>query len=114
MSVTTLRKFYQPVAIAVALAFVYATVLEKMGRDWWHDENYSHGLLIPFVIGYILWAERERLRRAPQRATLLWGGAAITCALFALWAGTVGADEVSMIVISGAPGSGTSTARSPG
>ena len=92
MSVPAYRNLWKTLAIAAALAFVYASVLAKLGRDWWVDENYSHGLLIPFIIGYILWIEAPRLRRAPQRASLVWGGAAIACALFALWAGTVGAE----------------------
>jgi exosortase len=78
--------------MAAALAFVYASVLAKLGRDWWTDENYSHGLLIPFIGGYILWMEAPRLSRASKSPSLLWGGAAILCALFALWAGTVGAE----------------------
>src|SRR5258707_6040130 len=53
------RKVYQPIAIVAALGFVYFTVLAKLGSDWWHDENYSHGLLIPFVIAFILWQERN-------------------------------------------------------
>ncbi|HYE64712.1 MAG TPA: exosortase [Pyrinomonadaceae bacterium] len=92
MSAQSIRHLWKPLAIAAALAFVYATVLAKLGHDWWVDENYSHGLLIPFIIGYILWMERERLGGAPQRPSLLVGGAAITCALFALWAGTAGAE----------------------
>jgi hypothetical protein len=28
---------------------------DKLGRDWWTDENYSHGLLVPFVIGFIVY-----------------------------------------------------------
>lgn len=92
MSATFPRNLWKPLAITAALGFVYAAVLAKLGYDWWTDENYSHGLLIPIIIGYILWTERESLRRAPQRASLWWGGAAITCALLALWAGTVGAE----------------------
>jgi exosortase len=78
--------------MTAALAFVYASVLMKLGRDWWTDENYSHGLLIPFIIGYILWTDAPRLRRASQRSHFIWGGALIACALLALWAGTVGAE----------------------
>ena len=92
MSVSASQNFWKPLAIAAALAFVYASVLVKLGHDWWMDENYSHGLLIPFIIGYILWLEAPRMGRAPQRASSVWGGAAIACALFALWAGTVGAE----------------------
>jgi exosortase len=86
------KNLWKPLVIGGALAFVYASVLAKLGRDWWTDENYSHGLLIPFIIGYILWSERERLQRAAQRPALWWGAAAILCALMGLWVGTAGAE----------------------
>jgi hypothetical protein len=35
------------IALAVAVAFLDAPVLAKLGRDWWTDENYSHCLLVP-------------------------------------------------------------------
>ena len=86
------RKFLQPIAITVALAFVYFTMLVKLANDWWHDENYSHGLLIPFVIAFMLWQERERLSQA-KRETWTWIGAGgIALSLFMLWAGTAGAE----------------------
>jgi len=80
------------VAISSALVFAYATMLVKLGQDWWNDENYSHGLLIPFVIGYFLWSQRDRLARTAQRPSMIWGLAAVVCALLALWAGTAGAE----------------------
>jgi len=86
------RKFLQPIAITVALAFVYFTMLVKLANDWWHDENYSHGLLIPFVIAFMLWQERGRLSEA-KRETWTWIGAGgIALSLFMLWAGTAGAE----------------------
>jgi len=92
MSVAILRKLYQPIAIAVALAFVYFTVLLKLGGDWWNDENYSHGLLIPFVIGYILWQERKVLSEAQTRPAALWGAVGVGVSLLLLWAGVAGAE----------------------
>jgi exosortase len=80
------------VAVAAAVLFVYATVLVKLGGQWWVDENYSHGLLIPFIIGYILWSERERLEGAAKRPSLVWGGALVVVAILMLWAGTAGAE----------------------
>ena len=74
------------------LAFTYAAMLGKLTHQWWTDENYSHGLLIPFVIAYILWSERDRLARAPKRPAILWGGASVLFALGMLWAGTAGAE----------------------
>jgi exosortase len=92
MSVPIPRYLWKPASIAAALAFVYWAMLSKLGHDWWTDENYSHGLLIPLIIGYILWTERERLSRVRVRPSLVWGGACVGFALMALWAGTAGAE----------------------
>ena len=91
-SALNFRDWWKPVAVAAALAFLYWAMLGKLGFDWWNDPNYSHGLLIPFIIGYILWTERAQLERAQKSPSLLLGGAAVACALFALWAGTAGAE----------------------
>jgi peptidoglycan/LPS O-acetylase OafA/YrhL len=103
MSVSAPKHLWRALAVCAALLFAYATVLGKLGHDWWTDENYSHGLLSPFVIGYILWTNRERLKDAPERPSLMWGGAAILCALLALWAGVAGAElytqRVSLVLM---------------
>jgi exosortase len=86
------RKFYKAIAIAAALAFVYFTVLPKLVSDWWHDENYSHGLLIPFVIGFILWQERKRFADVDARPSLWIGAMGVAVSTLMLWAGTAGAE----------------------
>lgn len=86
------KHLWRILAIAAALVFSYATVLTKLGHDWWTDENYSHGLLIPFIIGFILWTERERLGRTIQRPAMWCGLAVVLFASLALWAGTAGAE----------------------
>jgi exosortase len=92
MSALVRQNLWKPVAIALALAFLFYSVLTKLGHDWWTDENYSHGLLIPLIIGYILWSERERFARVEPRPSLLWGGLLVTFALLSLWVGTAGAE----------------------
>src|ERR671912_1898204 len=92
MSVPAAKKLWLGLAISFAIAFAYATVLVKLFHDWWNDENYSHGLLIPFIIGYIIWSQRDKLARVSVRPMLLLGAAAILFALFALWAGVAGAE----------------------
>lgn len=86
------KHLWRILAVLLALGFAYATVLTKLGHDWWSDENYSHGLLIPFIIGFILWSQRDRLARASQRPQVLVGLGAVSFALLALWAGTAGAE----------------------
>jgi exosortase len=87
-----LEKAWKPLVIAAAVAFAYWGVLARLGRFWWDDENYSHGLLIPFVIGYILWADRDRLAGLEKRPRAAWGAAAAVAALLMLWVGTAGAE----------------------
>src|SRR5712691_728796 len=103
MSVAIPRQLYKTVAIVAALAFVFASVLAKLGRDWWSDENYSHGLLIPFVIGYVLWHERYRFQKEPTQPGFRWGSIGIGFSFLALWAGTAGAElfvqRVSLLVM---------------
>ncbi|HEX8178428.1 MAG TPA: exosortase [Pyrinomonadaceae bacterium] len=88
----SLQDLWRPLLIVAGLGFVYATMLRKLAGQWWTDENYSHGLLIPFIIGYILWAERGRLADAPKRPVLWWGAAAVVLAFCTLLAGTAGAE----------------------
>jgi exosortase len=103
MSAISLRNLWKSFAVVAALSFVYATVLTKLGIDWWTDENYSHGLLVPFIILYILWLERDRFARSLRNPKFVWGSALILFAIFALWIGTAGAElyfqRVSLVVM---------------
>jgi exosortase len=92
MIVPATKHLWRILAIASAIVFSYATVLVKLGHDWWTDENYSHGLLIPLIIGYIVWSQRERYARTVHRPAIVVGLTAIVVALLALWAGTAGAE----------------------
>src|SRR3954471_5970467 len=92
MSVPVPRNLWKPVAVALALAFVYFGVFAKLGYDWWTDENYSHGLLVPLVIGCILWGEGQRLAQARPRPSLWWGILLVLLALLSLWVGVAGAE----------------------
>lgn len=94
---------WKPFAVAAVLCFLYASVLAKLGFDWWTDENYSHGLLIPFVIGYIIWLEFDELKEAVRSPQILFGSSLILFALFVLFAGTLGAElflqRISLVIM---------------
>jgi len=92
MSVPARRHYWRAFAIVFAILFTYAAVLVKLSHDWWTDENYSHGLLIPFIIGYILWLQRDKFAAEPARPSVLLGGLAVAFSLFALWTGVAGAE----------------------
>src|SRR5215210_1682506 len=103
MSVLSLGNPWRFVVVIAATLFVYDAVLVRLSHTWWVDENYSHGLLIPFVIIYILWSERETLLKTPATPATIVGGSAILLALFALWAGVAGAEiyvqRLSLVLI---------------
>ena len=58
---------------------LYGAVLWGMIRDWFTNEEVVHGLLVPFVAGYIAW--RGRTAVLGSRWTPSWWGV-----LFILWA----------------------------
>jgi exosortase len=92
MSVDAHKSLWRALTVSLLVLFVYASILVKLSSDWWHDENYSHGLLIPFVIGYILWSDRNRLAYTARKPSFVWGSGAIVVGLLAAWAGTAGAE----------------------
>ena len=53
------------VLVLPLLVGMYFTIVPDMVKDWYHDENYSHGFLVPIIAGYFLWQRwpdlRERL-----------------------------------------------------
>ena len=103
MSVTASKHFWRVLAVSVAIAFAFAPVLAKLGFDWWNNENYSHGLLIPFVIIYILWSQRDELSREPVRPQFGLGIVLVVMGLLGLWAGTAGAElfiqRISLVLV---------------
>lgn len=43
------------------LAVLYATILKDMVVQWYTDENYSHGFIVPAIAGYFLYCRRNQL-----------------------------------------------------
>jgi exosortase D (VPLPA-CTERM-specific) len=99
----SIKNLWKPAVIAVALIFLYGNALAKLGLDWQSDENYSHGLLVPFVVGYIVWLEFDNLKKALQNPSIWLGFGGILSAIFLLLAGTLGAElftqRISFIVM---------------
>ncbi len=86
------KYLWKPLFIGLALLFLYAGTLAKLGRDWWTDENYSHGLLVPFVIAFIIWLEFEDLQEIDKTPRFGLGFAVILTALLMLLGGSLGAE----------------------
>lgn len=78
--------------LCLALGWLYFDVLRRLTSDWYNDENYSHGLLVPLIAGYAIWQNRDRLRALGMRSMTWIGGGLMVLAVLMLWAGTVGAE----------------------
>jgi len=55
-------------ALAVCLGMAYAPVVVDMAREWWRNETFSHGFLVPLIAGYLAWRKREAVRSAARPA----------------------------------------------
>jgi exosortase len=44
------------------LVLLYTPVIIGLAGEWYHDDNYSHGFLIPLISGYLIWKKRARLK----------------------------------------------------
>ena len=81
--------------------FLYYKAILALVSDWSSDPNFSHGFLIPFVAGYMVWYRQNEIKQqAPDPA---WSGLLIV--LFGMSVhllGNVGAElflmRVSMII----------------
>lgn len=92
--------------VAASVAVLYWATLAKLSVDWWTDENYSHGLLVPFIIAFVLWTNRNDLVSATpaSRWTEFFGLAVIALGILMLALGVLGSElftqRVSFVVVS--------------
>src|SRR5690349_15326807 len=55
------------------LAGLYSTIVPGMVMQWYQDDNYSHGFLVPVIAGYFLfqrWDELKAIRVTPSNLGL--------------------------------------------
>ena len=77
-------------AITILLLLAcYASTLRGMFGQWMSDEDMSHGAVVPLVILWIVWRERERWRRLPLRPSA-WGFALLLAGAAMHVAGVLG------------------------
>lgn len=49
-------------ASALVLLLVFYDSLASLANTWWSDENYGHGLFVPFIALYLAWEKKDRIR----------------------------------------------------
>ena len=73
------------------LALMYADVLVRLQQQWYDEPDYSHGFLVPIVVGYLVWERWERLRVLKTESDIR-GLFLLVFGLLALIVGSLGAE----------------------
>ncbi|MBI1181722.1 MAG: EpsI family protein [Alphaproteobacteria bacterium] len=69
-------------ALAVLLALFWQTAL-SMERTWRGSDSFQHTYVVPFILAYLVWEDRDRL--APHAPRTQWWGVPLILGASALW-----------------------------
>jgi exosortase D (VPLPA-CTERM-specific) len=87
--------FWALVALALALALLlFRSTLRPM-LNAWGTENYTHGVLIPFIAAFLVWQRKDDLERMPFPGS--WAGVALVIVAFAAF----GVGQLSTLFVIG-------------
>lgn len=67
--------------VGAAFIHLYWSAIQYMVSVWYHDANYSHGFIIPFVSAYLVWERRQQLAAAARKPSN-WGLVLVGAGLF--------------------------------
>ena len=76
--------------IAFTFIFCYARALATLVGQWWSNDIYSYGFLIPGISGYFVWILRKKLFQFPLVPNYSLGLSILLLGLFVLLTGEVG------------------------
>jgi len=52
--------------LAAGIGVIYGGVVAGLWTDWWHDENYAHGVLVVPAVCWLIWRQRTALAAMPR------------------------------------------------
>ncbi len=83
--------WWQIVVFVGVLGWLYASVLRHLVGQWAHDPNYSHGFFVPLFSLFVIWSERDKLRKLAIQPSFS-GLLVLAIGLMVLAAGILGAE----------------------
>lgn len=93
-----------PFVLLILVMLLYAPVLKALVAQWWTDPDYSHGFLVPFFSGYMVWRQRNRWMNAEIKPSNV-GLIVMLVAVVLLVAGSLGAElfttRLSLVILLG-------------
>jgi exosortase len=66
-----MRRNREVVGVIAVLVLLYWRTLVDLVVSWWDNPDYSHGIIIPFVIGYLLHSKWDKLSALEVRPSWL-------------------------------------------
>ncbi len=73
LSLSWIASFGEGAIILAALLWCYAPTIRGLRELWRRSDEYSAGLLVPLLAGYVLWSRREQLAKIPIRPAVIAG-----------------------------------------
>lgn len=73
----------------ILVSCLYSGIITGMAADWYRDENYSHGFLVPLIAGYFVYERWDNLK-VMQVVPSAFGLVIVVLALMQLIIGSVG------------------------
>jgi exosortase A len=86
---------------ALALMLLGAREWGEMARQWWNIDTYNHLLLMPMIIGWLVWLKAGELATITPRA--FWPGLLLVIAALGLW-GVGRGSGINLLAHAGAVG----------
>lgn len=90
--------------LLAAFVLVYGQILADLVREWWTNDDYSHGFLVPLAVAYLLYEKRHELAEIPA-GTSWFGFIAVLLSQVVLLVGFLGAEyflqRTSMVLFIG-------------
>jgi len=83
------------IGLLFLLFALYAKIVPDMVMDWYNDENYSHGFLVPLISGYFLYTRWQELKDSPA-IPLKAGLLVVVLGLLQLLIGWLGTEYFTM------------------
>ena len=83
--------YFQFALLSLAFAILYHHTIINMATDWYNNDNYSHGFLVPAIAAYMIWQQRDKLKglESPPR---YWGVGFMLTGMAFFIIGNIGAE----------------------
>jgi hypothetical protein len=86
---------FQVALLVVSFTSLYHHTIIKMASDWYNNDNYSHGFLVPAIAAYMIWQQREELKALDSHPSY-WGLVFMLTGMAFFIFGNIGAELFTM------------------